>query len=129
MNTSADLILFNGRITTLDRLAPEASAVAIRDGRFVAVGDERGIMALAGPDTRRVDLKGRRVIPGLIDSHMHIIRGGLNYNMELRWDGVPSLADALRMLRDLFRVRRWAGLGAYDLEEGEAVPMAPLGHR
>jgi len=96
----ADLILFNGRITTLDRQQPEASALLIRDGRFAAVGNEQEVMPLAGPGTKRVDLKGRRVIPGLIDSHMHIIRGGLNYNMELRWDGVRSLADAMRMLKD-----------------------------
>ena len=100
MNTSADLILHNGRITTLDRQKPEASAAAIRDGRFLAVGTESEVMALAGPATQRIDLKGRRVIPGLIDSHMHIIRGGLNYNMELRWDGVRSLADAMRMLKE-----------------------------
>src|SRR4051812_30614919 len=100
MNSSAELVLYNGRITTLDRQRPEAEAVAMRDGRFVAVGGEREVMASAGPDAKRVDLKGRRVIPGLIDSHMHIIRGGLNYNMELRWDGVRSLADAMRMLKD-----------------------------
>ncbi|WP_207461324.1 amidohydrolase [Azospirillum sp. SYSU D00513] len=94
-----DLILFNGRITTLDRENPEATAVAVRDGRFAAAGTEREIMALAGPETRKIDLRGRRAIPGLIDSHMHIIRGGLNYNMELRWDGVRSLADAMRMLK------------------------------
>ena len=52
-------------------------------------------MALAGPATRVIDLKGRRVLPGLIDNHLHIIRGGLNFNMELRWDGVRSLADAM----------------------------------
>ena len=98
--TNADLILFNGNFTTLDRQNPQADAAAIRDGRFVAVGTEREVMALAGPQTRRVDLKRRRVIPGLIDSHMHIIRGGLNYNMELRWDGVRSLADAMRMLKE-----------------------------
>ncbi|HZH11995.1 MAG TPA: amidohydrolase [Microvirga sp.] len=100
MSTFADVILFNGRITTLDRQKPEASAVAIRDGRFLTVGDEREVMPLAGPITQRIDLTGRRVIPGLIDSHMHIIRGGLNYNMELRWDGVRSLADAMRMLKE-----------------------------
>ena len=55
--------------------------------------------AAAAPDTAVIDLGGRRAIPGLIDSHMHIIRGGLNYNMELRWDGVRSLADAMRMLK------------------------------
>ncbi|UVF22745.1 amidohydrolase (plasmid) [Microvirga terrae] len=100
MNTPADLILFSGKITTLDRQKPEASAAAIRDGRFLAVGSEQEIMTLAGPATQRIDLHGRRVVPGLIDSHMHIIRGGLNYNMELRWDGVRSLADAMRMLKE-----------------------------
>ncbi len=97
---NADLILFNGKITTLDRQNPEATAAAIRDGRFMAVGSEQDVMPLAGPSARHIDLKGRRVIPGLIDSHMHIIRGGLNYNMELRWDGVRSLADAMRMLKE-----------------------------
>src|SRR5467141_3846658 len=96
---AADLILHNGRITTLDRQIPEAQAVAVRGGRFVAVGTDQELMARADAATKRIDLKGRRVIPGLIDSHMHIIRGGLNYNMELRWDGVRSLADAMRMLR------------------------------
>src|SRR3712207_1279281 len=100
MNTPADLILFSGKITTLDRQNPEASAAAIRDGRFLAVGSEQEIMTLAGPTTQRIDLHGRRVVPGLIDSHMHIIRGGLNYNMELRWDGVRSQADAMRMLKE-----------------------------
>jgi hypothetical protein len=94
-----DLILFNGRITTLDRSQPTASAVAIRDGRFEAVGDDATLFALAGPTTRRIDLKGRRVLPGLIDNHTHVVRGGLNFNMELRWDGVTSLADAMDMLR------------------------------
>src|SRR5262249_14470438 len=96
----SDLILRNGRITTLDRSNPQAEAVAIKDGRFTAVGSERDVMALAGSGGNAIDLKGRRVVPGLIDSHMHIIRGGLNYNMELRWDGVRSLADAMRMLKE-----------------------------
>ena len=99
MHETADLVLVNGKITTLDRANPQARAVAIRNGRFQAVGEEREIIALAGPETRRIDLNGRRVIPGLIDSHMHVIRGGLNYNMELRWDGVASLADAMAMLK------------------------------
>ena len=58
------------------------------DGVFTAVGRREDVMPLAGPSTRIIDLKGRRVLPGLIDNHLHIIRGGLNYNMELRWDGV-----------------------------------------
>ncbi|MDL5597268.1 amidohydrolase [Bacillus subtilis] len=95
-----DLILHNGRFHTVDREKPTASAVAIRDGRFVAVGSETEVMPLRGPATQVVDLNRRTVIPGLNDSHLHLIRGGLNYNLELRWEGVPSLADALRMLKD-----------------------------
>ncbi|MBB3009689.1 amidohydrolase [Cupriavidus alkaliphilus] len=95
-----DLILVNGKFATLDKSNPQADAVAVRDGRFVGVGTRQDIMKLAGAQTKVIDLNGRRAIPGLIDSHMHIIRGGLNYNMELRWDGVRSLADAMRMLKD-----------------------------
>jgi predicted amidohydrolase YtcJ len=94
-----DLILHNGRFTTLDRANPTASAAAVRGGRFTAVGDARAILPQAGPHTKIIDLQGRPVLPGLIDNHLHLIRGGLNYNMELRWDGVRSLADAMAMLR------------------------------
>jgi len=96
----ADTILTNGRITPLDPAAPEAEALAVRDGLVQAVGSRGEVMPLAGEKTRVIDLGGRRVVPGLNDSHLHLIRGGLNYNMELRWEGVPSLADALRMLRE-----------------------------
>jgi predicted amidohydrolase YtcJ len=74
-------------------------ALAIKDGRISAVGTDDEILRQGGPATNVIDCGGRTVIPGLNDSHMHPIRGGLNYNMELRWDGVPSLADALRMLK------------------------------
>ena len=94
-----DLILHQGQFATLDRSNPTASAVAIKGGRFVQVGHERDIMPLAGRETRVIDLKERRVLPGLIDNHLHIIRGGLNFNMELRWDGVRSLADAMALLK------------------------------
>jgi predicted amidohydrolase YtcJ len=96
---SPDLILHRGRFTTLDRSNPIASAVAIEGGIFTAVGREEDVMALAVPKTRIIDLKGRRALPGLIDNHLHIIRGGLNFNMELRWDGVRTLADAMAMLK------------------------------
>ncbi|QNH78069.1 amidohydrolase [Pseudomonas protegens] len=96
----ADLILFNGRLHTVDRAKPRASAVAIKDGRFIAVGNDAQAMALRGAGTQVIDLMGRTVIPGLNDSHLHLIRGGLNYNLELRWEGVPSLADALRLLKE-----------------------------
>ncbi|WP_226575905.1 amidohydrolase [Acuticoccus sediminis] len=95
----SDLLIVNARITTMDRANPEAAALAIRDGRFLAVGDEVEVRGAAAPDAEVIDAGGRRIIPGLIDSHMHVIRGGLNYNMELRWDGVPSLDDAMTMLR------------------------------
>jgi predicted amidohydrolase YtcJ len=94
-----DLILHSGLFTTLDRSNPTVSAVAIKNGVFTAVGRTEEIMRLAGPSTRSVDLRGRRALPGLIDNHLHIIRGGLSYNMELRWDGVRSLADAMAMLK------------------------------
>ncbi|WP_339428995.1 amidohydrolase [Pseudomonas taetrolens] len=96
---TADSIFYNGNLHTVDREKPRAKAVAIKDGKFVAVGSDAEVMAFRGPATQLVDLKGRTVIPGLNDSHLHLIRGGLNYNLELRWEGVPSLADALRMLK------------------------------
>src|SRR6201990_3464190 len=97
--SSPDLILHRGLFTTLDRGNPTASAVAIKDGFFTPVGHDHEGMKLSGPSTKIIDLRGRRVLPGLIDNHLHIIRGGLNFNMELRWDGVSSLADAMAMLK------------------------------
>jgi predicted amidohydrolase YtcJ len=94
-----DLILHHGLFTTLDRSNPAASAVAIKDGTFAVVGHDSEVMPLAGPHTRIIDLEGRRALPGLIDNHLHLIRGGLNFNMELRWDGVRSLSDAMSMLK------------------------------
>lgn len=96
----ADTILYNGRIHTVDKENPSATAVAISGGEFLAVGDDAVIMQYASDETKLIDLKKQRVIPGINDSHTHLIRGGLNYNLELRWDGVPSLADALRMLKE-----------------------------
>ncbi|MGV3661486.1 MAG: amidohydrolase [Prosthecobacter sp.] len=97
--TKADLILYNGRISTLDAAYPEASNIAIGGGRILAVDEGEEYADISTSETKRINLQGRRVIPGLYDSHLHVIRGGLNYNLELRWDGVRSLADALSMLR------------------------------
>ena len=94
-----DTILFNGRISPGLGLA-ERSALAIKDGVVTALGDDASVQALANASTRTIDLKKRRVIPGLNDSHIHLIRGGLNFNLELRWENVPSLADALTLLRE-----------------------------
>src|SRR5437588_589261 len=99
---SADLILHHAKIATWS-IPPFAEAVAISGGMVTATGADDDIVRLRGPTTTVVDLKGRTVIPGLNDSHLHVIRGGLNFNMELRWDGVPSLADALRMLKEQAR--------------------------
>ena len=100
MSIEPDFVFLDGKITTLDRAKPEAQALAIKDGRITAVGSDREIGPLAGPSTKKIELGKQRVVPGLIDSHTHIIRGGLSYNMELRWDGMRSLADAMRMLKE-----------------------------
>ena len=99
----ADLMISNGKIATLDERGTMAEAVAVKDGKILAVGSDEDIAKYKGPDTQAIDAGKRTVIPGLNDSHLHVIRGGLNYNMELRWDGVPSLADALRMLKEQAR--------------------------
>jgi predicted amidohydrolase YtcJ len=96
---SIETILHNAKIAT-NGVPSFVEALAIRDGKILASGTDEEILRLREPATRVIDGKGRTVIPGLNDSHMHPIRGGLNYNMELRWDGVPSLADALRMLKE-----------------------------
>lgn len=96
----ADLILFNGKIHSFNAETPNVTAVAIKGGKFIAVGNDSNVMEFAAEETKIIDLQHRRVVPGINDSHIHLIRGGLNYNLELRWDGVPSLADALRMLKE-----------------------------
>src|SRR5271154_2315388 len=95
-----DLIVHNGKLVTQDDRRSIAQAAAVRSGKFVAVGTNREVLKLRGDRTKIINLDGRTAVPGLNDSHTHLIRGGLNYNLELRWDGVPSLADGLRMLRE-----------------------------
>ncbi|MEM9013047.1 MAG: amidohydrolase [Pseudomonadota bacterium] len=98
-NAPADLIVTNARITTMDPARPEASALAARDGVFVAVGDMADVAPFQGAFTAVIDAGGRRLIPGLNDSHTHGIRGAVNYNMEVRWDAVDSLEEGLHLLR------------------------------
>jgi predicted amidohydrolase YtcJ len=100
VGSPADFVVRNGRIYTGDPSVGEVSAVAITDGRVMAVGGDAEVANLVGPDTQRVDAMGRRVIPGLNDSHLHVIRGGLNYFLELRWDGLRSLRHGLAMLAE-----------------------------
>jgi predicted amidohydrolase YtcJ len=94
---SADTLLLNGKIVVYD--AAPAQALAVRDGKIAAIGSTAEIRALAGASTRIVDLGGRTVIPGLIDSHIHAIRAGLTYTTEVHWTGVRTLAAALDRIR------------------------------
>lgn len=96
----ARTLLINGKFRTLNKTQPTASAVSIKDGVFEAVGTDAEIMKLSNDNSSVIDLNKHTVIPGINDSHTHVIRGGLHYNMELRWEGVPSVADALRMLKE-----------------------------
>src|SRR6201989_874769 len=96
---AVDTILYNAKIAT-NRVPAFVEAVAITAGTISATGTDEEILRLRGPMTTVIDGNRRAVIPGLNDSHMHPIRGGLHFNLELRWDGVPSLADALRMLKE-----------------------------
>lgn len=93
-------IFHNGKISTLDPSNTEAEAIAINGDRIVSVGANKDILNLKSSDTKVIDLNKRRVVPGLIDSHTHLIRGGLNYNLELRWDGLESLTEGLRMIKE-----------------------------
>src|SRR4029077_19894283 len=128
-----ELILHSGKFATINPRQPEVQAVAIADGRFIAVGSDGDVLKLRGPATRVIDLGGRRAIPGLNDSHLHLIRGGLNFNLELRWDGVPSLADALRMLKEQAKrtpppqwVRVVGGWGEFQFAERRMPTLAEI---
>jgi predicted amidohydrolase YtcJ len=95
----ADLIVRGGRIHTLDAADTVVSSLAVAGDVIAAAGDDRDTAALLGPDTEVIDLGGRTVIPGLHDSHAHLADAGNSWNMQVRWEGVPSLADALRRLQ------------------------------
>ena len=95
----ADIVLTNGKIITVDDRFSIAQAIAIRGDRFVAVGTNQDITRLAGPNTRRIDLRGRAVVPGLIDNHAHFQEEGAYWQLELRLDGVESRKQALEMIR------------------------------
>src|SRR6267154_2235615 len=95
----ADTVLLNGRIATLDASSSIVEAIAVRDGKIAATGSSEQIRSLAGPQTRIVDLAGRTVIPGLIDSHIHAIRAGVHYAGEVSWIGATTLAEALGRIR------------------------------
>jgi predicted amidohydrolase YtcJ len=129
----ADLIVRNAKVTTLDDAGPSAQAFAVRGEKFVAVGAEDDVLRFRGVRTRVIDAGGRRVIPGLNDSHIHAVRGGRFYNLELRWDGVESLARGLEMIREQAKrtpkgqwVRIVGGWSPHQFEERRMPTVAEL---
>ena len=136
-----DLIIYNGKVA-LENEGEFAEAFAVKDGNFFKIGSNADILQLKSDSTQIIDAKGKTVIPGLNDSHTHLIRAGLNYAMELRWDGVTSLSTALQMLKEQAArtpegqwIRVIGGWGAYQFEEkrlptleeiNEAVPDKPV---
>ena len=94
----ADLILRNGKIVTVDRAFSIKQAVAVRGGRVITVGTDREMRPLTGSATRVIDLGGRTVIPGLIDSHIHATEAGLRWDAELHWEMTRTLADGMRQI-------------------------------
>jgi predicted amidohydrolase YtcJ len=96
---AADVILSNGKIITVDNRFSIAQAVAVRGDRVVAVGTNQDIARLAGPNTRRIDLAGKAVVPGFIDNHAHIMEEGRIWLEELRLDGITTRREALAMIR------------------------------
>lgn len=96
----ADIILINGNIATLDDANSRVEAVAIADNKIVSVGSNVEVLKLKSGKTQVIDVQGKTVVPGLFDTHLHVIRGGRFYNAELRWDGVKTLKRALEMLQE-----------------------------
>lgn len=141
-HAQADLILTNGKIATMAKPGEFVQAVAIKDGKITATGSNARVLKQKGSATSIVDVQGKTVIPGLNDSHTHVIREGLNYNMELRWDGVTSLKRAMQMLKEQAArtpegewVKVVGGWSEYQFEEkrlptldeiNEAVPDRPV---
>ena len=95
--TAPDTLLVNGKVVVHD--GPPAQALAVYNGRIAAIGDSSSIRSRANASTRVIDLGGRTVIPGLIDSHIHAIRAGLSYTTEVHWFGVRTLQEALDRIR------------------------------
>jgi predicted amidohydrolase YtcJ len=98
-----DLVLTNGKVVTVDERFTIAQGLAVRGERIVAVGSSQDMAKLAGPGTRQIDLGGRTLIPGLIDNHLHLLRAGGTWELELRWDGVDSRKRAIEMIRERAR--------------------------
>jgi len=103
---SPDTLLVNGKVVTADERGTLHEALAVREGRIVALGSTAEIKRLAGTQTQVIDLAGRTVIPGLIDSHMHAIRAASSYSTEVHWFGTASIEEALGRVRDAARTAK-----------------------
>jgi predicted amidohydrolase YtcJ len=101
----ADLVLLDGKLVTVDAESSLREAIAIRDGKIIALGSTAEIRRLAGPDTRMIELAGRTVIPGLIDSHLHAVRAALSFSTEVNWIGARSLREAMARISEAARRR------------------------
>lgn len=130
---SPDTVLLNGKVVTVDAQSSVREALAIRAGRITAVGTSAVIRTLAGPSTRVIDLRGRTVIPGLIDSHLHAIRAALSFSTEVNWIGVRSLEEALGRIRAAARTMKpgaWlivaGGWNVAQFEENRRPTQAEL---
>lgn len=102
----ADTLLVNGKILTVDRAFSTREALAIRDGRIVALGGNPEIRRLAGPLTRVIDLEGRMAIPGLIDSHLHAIRAALSFSTEVNWIGATTITEAVARIHEAAQTKK-----------------------
>ena len=102
-NAQDTTLLVNGKILTVDPKSSTVDAVVIRNGRIAATGTSADLRKLAGPQARVIDLEGRTLIPGLIDSHMHAIRAALSFSTEVNWIGTRSLAEALNRVHEASR--------------------------
>ncbi|MBI3969264.1 MAG: amidohydrolase [Chloroflexi bacterium] len=112
----ADLIVDNANVITVDPEVPQARAVAVRDGRIVAVAEQGSLDELAGVGTKRLDARRRALVPGFVDTHAHLDREGLKYQLP-SLAGVKSIADVLERVRAEVGKRR----------PGEWVVMMPIG--
>ena len=97
---AADRLFVNGSFITLEASLPRASSMLVREGRIAALGEGAPLRAAAPAQTEVIDLQGRTVIPGLIDSHIHAIRAGLSYATEVHWTGAATIPEALQRLRN-----------------------------
>lgn len=129
----ASLIIINAKVITLNDASPQAQAIAINGDKITAVGTNAQILKFKTSQTKTIDAKGKTVIPGLYDSHLHVIRGGRFYNTELRWDGVKTLSRALQLLKEQAQrtpegqwVRVVGGWTEYQFEEKRKPTLAEI---